>query len=66
VGTIGDFSHKIKAIPASTKEKAFIGAIIILVAFLSFGIGRLSARYDNGNDIKILTPDEDQASLQQG
>ncbi len=56
--TIRDFSQKIKVLGVSLKEEFLLGAIIVLVALASFGLGRISVSkniYENKETVMLKT-----------
>ncbi|MBI3573696.1 hypothetical protein HY090_01460 [Candidatus Kaiserbacteria bacterium] len=56
MATIDDVKAKINTISAETREKIFYVALIVLVALLAFGLGRLSVFYGGTSDFKIIYP----------
>src|SRR3989344_1022171 len=56
---LSDFTNKIKAVP---RDDWVVAAIILLVALLAFGLGRLSVLYGGEEEFKIEYPDQ-QASV---
>lgn len=53
---------KIKALGGRVRENALIVLVIVLVAFLAFGLGRLSVLYSEKGQFKVLYPDGQSAS----
>ena len=51
--TLQEMRSKIKALPADTKQRAYLALILMLTALLAFGLGRLSALYENNADFKV-------------
>ncbi len=57
VPTIRDIGSKIKSVSPRAREKAFLLAVIILVALLAFALGRLSVLYGGAGEVKVVYPD---------
>lgn len=53
---VQEIGSKIKALPRATKERAYLALVILLVALLAFGLGRLSVLYGTGSDFRIEYP----------
>ena len=66
MGTIRDIGIKIKALWGRVRENALIVLVIVLVAFLAFGLGRLSVFYSEKGQFKVLYPDGQSASTLTG
>ncbi len=56
MGTVSQLWIKIKSFLALHREDVFVAAVIILVALLAFGLGRLSVLYDGRGEFKIEYP----------
>ncbi len=57
MSTVQEIRLRIKTIPAETREKFFYALLILLVAFLAFGLGRLSVFYGQTSDFRIIYPE---------
>jgi hypothetical protein len=66
VRTIPEILKGIKALSPEARERVFYVFLIVLVSFLSFGIGRLSDRYGGAGELRVLTPEEAAASVDEG
>lgn len=66
MSTIRDIGLKIKLVWARVRENATLIIILILVALLAFGLGRLSVLYGEKGELKVLYPDGQEASALQG
>jgi hypothetical protein len=66
VRTIPEILKGIKALPPRVRERAFYIALLALVALLAFGIGRLSVLYGGAGKVRVLTPAEAAASVNEG
>ena len=53
---------KINSFIRSHSRELYILLIIVLVVFLAFGLGRLSAIYEEKGELKILNPDGQEAA----
>lgn len=62
----GDFTNKIKALWSRARENILIVCVIVLVAFLAFGLGRLSVFYAEKGQFKVLYPNGQSASALTG
>ena len=60
--SIRDIGIKIKTLWGRVRENALIVIVIVLVAFLAFGLGRLSVFYSEKGQFKVLYPDGQSAS----
>lgn len=54
---------KFNAFLAGRKDDVYVFLVIVLVALLSFGIGRLSVENGREGEFKILYPEEQTASV---
>lgn len=61
--SIKDIVQKIKGVDQGTVTDLYIVAIIILVGFASFGLGRLSTLEKQGNGIEIRYPQNYEARV---
>ena len=59
MATVHELRSRIKALSRETKEKLFYAAVIIFVAFLAFGLGRLSAFYGQRSGFQITNASQD-------
>lgn len=57
MSTLQEIRLGIKTIPDETRKKFFYALLIILTAFLAFGLGRLSVFYGQASDFKITYPE---------
>lgn len=61
-----DFTNKIKALGARVRENTLIVIVIVLVALLAFGLGRLSVFYGEKGQFKVIYPNGQSASALTG
>lgn len=63
-----DFANKIKVFSRTRREELAISLIILLVALLAFGLGRLSVLYGGEGEFEIVYPENSQgaAAVQAG
>lgn len=66
MGTIRDIGIKIKVVWRRLRENLLIVLVIILVALLAFGLGRLSVFYGGKAEFKVLYPNGQSASVIEG
>lgn len=60
--SIQEIVPRIKKFFAERKDELYTLLIIVLVAFLAFGLGRLSVYYGEKGDLKILYPEGQRAA----
>lgn len=66
MATIRDIGLKIKLFWGRVRENIELVFIVVLVALLSFALGRLSVLYTEKGEFKIMYPDGQSASVLQG
>lgn len=54
----------IQGLPRRFLDDAFLVAAIFLIALAAFGLGRLSVLYGEGEDLKVIYPEGQAASVQ--
>lgn len=55
---------QIKSFLGARKDKVYVLVVLVLVAILSFGLGRLSVFYGEKGDFKVVYPESE--SVEQG
>lgn len=63
---VRDFTNKIKALWGRMQENLLLIVVIVLVALLAFGLGRLSVFYGEKDEFRVLYPNGQSASALQG
>jgi hypothetical protein len=64
MGTIQEIGQHIKGFFREKREELYMSGVIILVALLAFGLGRLSVIYGETGEFKVVYPENPQNTVE--